>query len=94
MQTLARFAARYRWYVVAGWIALIVGVQALASASGGSSYKDVFTLPHTETQTVLDLLRANDQGSQAGQVGTVVVHARTARAPKRRRSRRPATTRT
>src|SRR4051812_2772668 len=77
MQTLARFATRYRWYVVAGWIALIIGVQTLASAAGGSSYKDVFTLPHTETQTVLDLLRANGQDSQAGQVGTIVVHAET-----------------
>jgi RND superfamily putative drug exporter len=77
MQTLGRFAARYRWYVVAGWIVLIIGIQALASAAGGASYKDVFTLPHTETQTVLDLLKANGQSSSAGQVGTVVVHAKT-----------------
>jgi RND superfamily putative drug exporter len=79
MQTLARLATRYRWYVIVGWIALIVGVQALAAASGGASYKDVFTLPHTETQTVLNLLKANGQASQAGQTGTVVVHATSGR---------------
>ncbi len=76
MQTVARFATRHRWYVVFGWIALIIGVQALASAGGGSAYKDVFTLPHTETQKVLDLLKANDQASQGGQTGTIVVDAK------------------
>jgi putative drug exporter of the RND superfamily len=79
MQTLARVAARYRWFVVGGWIALIIAVQALAAAAGGAAYKDVFTLPHTETQKVLDLLKAGGQGSQAGQVGTVVVHAQRGR---------------
>jgi RND superfamily putative drug exporter len=76
MQTVARFATRHRWYVVFGWIALIIGVQALASAGGGSAYKDVFTLPHTETQKVLDLLKANGQASQGGQTGTIVVDAK------------------
>jgi RND superfamily putative drug exporter len=77
MQTLARIAIRHRWWVVGGWIAFIVVVQALASAAGGAAYKNVFTLPHTETQTVLDLLKATGQGGQAGQAGTVVVHAKT-----------------
>jgi RND superfamily putative drug exporter len=76
MRTIARFAVRHRWYVIAAWVAFIIGAQALASAAGGATYKDVFTLPHTETQTVLDLLRANGQAGQTGQVGTIVVHAR------------------
>ncbi len=77
MQRLAQLAIRYRWFVIGGWIAFIVLMQALAGAAGGSSYKDVFTLPHTETQTVLDLLKANGQGGQAGQAGTVVAYAKT-----------------
>jgi RND superfamily putative drug exporter len=60
-------------------LAFIVIAQALAGAVGGSTYKDVFTLPHTETQTVLDLLKSSGEGGQAGQNGTVVVHARTGR---------------
>jgi RND superfamily putative drug exporter len=76
VQTLARFAVQKRWYVIAGWILFIIGVQIVAGAAGGATYKDVFTLPHTETQKVLDLLRANGQGGQTGQVGTVVVHAK------------------
>src|SRR4051794_40679099 len=77
MQTIARFATRYRWFVVAGWVAVIIIVQALAAASGGSAYKDVFTLPHTETQKVLDLLKSHGlQNQGGGQAGTIVVHAK------------------
>src|SRR4051794_1602505 len=77
MQSVARFATRYRWFVVIGWLVAIAGLQGLSAAAGGASYKDVFTLPHTETQTVLDLLKSHDlQNRAGGQVGTIVVHAR------------------
>jgi RND superfamily putative drug exporter len=76
MQTLARFVIEKRWYVIAGWIVFIIGAQAIAAGAGGSSFKDVFTLPHTETQKVLDLLKANGQNGQNGQQGTIVVHAK------------------
>lgn len=76
MQTLARLAIQKRWYVIAGWIVFIVGAQLIAGAAGGAAYKDVFTLPHTETQKVLDLLRDSGQTGQTGQVGAVAVHAK------------------
>ncbi|MEP7179948.1 MAG: MMPL family transporter, partial [Pseudonocardiales bacterium] len=76
MQTLARLAIQKRWYVIAGWLAFIIGAQVIASAAGGAAYKDVFTLPHTETQKVLDLLRDSGQTGQTGQVGAVAVHAK------------------
>ena len=79
MQTLARIAIRHRWWVIGAWLAFIVIAQALAGAVGGSAYKNVFTLPHTETQTVLDLLKSSGEGGQAGQAGTVVAHAQTGR---------------
>ena len=59
MQTLARFAVSRRWLVVAAWIAFIVTVQVLLSGAGGSAYKDDFKLPHTETDTVAQLLTAS-----------------------------------
>jgi RND superfamily putative drug exporter len=77
MRTIARFAVEKRWYVIALWVAFIVGSQALAAAAGGASYKDVFTLPHTQTQTVQNLLKSTGQAAQSGQAGSVVVHART-----------------
>ena len=76
MLSLARFALRWRWFVIAGWIVAIIGVQALSGATGGATYRDSFSLPHTQTQQVLDLLRASGQGAQTGQVGTVVVHGK------------------
>ncbi|MDT4916747.1 MAG: hypothetical protein QOH89_1447 [Pseudonocardiales bacterium] len=74
MQTLARVAIRHRWWVIGAWLAFIVIAQLAAGAVGGSAYKNVFTLPHTETQTVLDLLKSSGEGGQAGQSGTLVVH--------------------
>jgi RND superfamily putative drug exporter len=77
MKTIARLAVRHRWWVVGAWLAAIIAAQALSGLAGGASYKDVLALPGTQTQQVLDLLRANGQGGQTGQVGTVVVHTRT-----------------
>ena len=77
MQALARFAVHRRWFVVAGWIVFIVGLQALLAGLGGSDYRDDFKLPHTETQTVAQLLSAAGLDSQNGASGTMVLHART-----------------
>ncbi|MGI8665725.1 MAG: MMPL family transporter [Jatrophihabitans sp.] len=76
MQTLARFAIRRRWFVVAGWIVFIVAIQGLLSGLGGSSYKDDFKLPHTETDTVAKLLTSSGLNSENGASGTMVIHAR------------------
>ncbi len=73
MRTIAEFAVRRRWWVVGGWLVLIVAVQALAGAAGGSAYKDTFSLPHTETATVTTLLKHAGLDNQSGATGTVVV---------------------
>jgi putative drug exporter of the RND superfamily len=76
MQTLARFAVQRRWWVVAGWIAFIVFAQALLAGLGGANYKDDFKLPHTETQTVAELLKKAGLDAQNGASGTMVLHAK------------------
>ncbi|MCW2493422.1 MAG: putative integral rane export protein, partial [Frankiales bacterium] len=76
MQTIARFAVRRRWWVVAGWIAFIIGTQLLLSGLGGSNYKDDFKLPHTETDTVSKLLTRAGLDSRNGASGTMVLHPR------------------
>ena len=81
MQTLARFAVRRRWFVVAGWILFIVAAQALLAGLGGSDYRDDFKLPGTETQTVSQLLSEAGLDSQNGATGTMVLHARTGAVP-------------
>jgi RND superfamily putative drug exporter len=74
MQTLARAVMRYRWLVIAGWLAFIVLAQVISGALGGANYRDEFTLPHTETQTVSDLLKNAGQDSQNGIDGLMVLH--------------------
>ena len=77
MQNLARFAVRQRWAVLGMWLALIVGAQLLSQAAGGATYKNVFKLPHTEANTVANLLTKAGLDKQNGTIGTVVLHAKT-----------------
>ena len=73
MGSLARLAIRRRWLVIVAWIVVIVVAQGIASALGGASYKDTFSLPHTETASVAKLLKSAGLNSQNGVVGTVVL---------------------
>jgi RND superfamily putative drug exporter len=73
MKTLAEFAIRRRWFVIAGWIVLVIAVQGIAAAMGGAAYKDTFSLPHTETATVANLLKDAGQDNRNGASGTVVI---------------------
>jgi RND superfamily putative drug exporter len=77
MKTIAEFAIRRRWFVIAGWIVLIVAAQGIAGAMGGSAYKDTFSLPHTETATVAKLLKNAGLDNRNGASGTVVIKNRT-----------------
>jgi RND superfamily putative drug exporter len=77
MKTLANFAVKNRWLVVAGWIAFIVVAQGISGALGGPNYKDTFSLPHTETASVTKVLKSADLANQSGATGTVVLKAKT-----------------
>jgi RND superfamily putative drug exporter len=73
MKRIAELAIRRRWWVLAAWLVFIIGAQGIASALGGSSYKDTFSLPHTETASVAQLLKDAGLDSRNGATGTVVV---------------------
>jgi RND superfamily putative drug exporter len=73
MKAIAEFAIRRRWFVIAGWLVLIIAAQGIASALGGSAYHDTFSLPHTETATVTTLLKDSGLSSRSGVSGTVVL---------------------
>ncbi|SHG57657.1 putative drug exporter of the RND superfamily [Jatrophihabitans endophyticus] len=73
MRTIAEFAVRRRWFVIAGWLVLIVAAQGLASAAGGAAYKDTFSLPDTETASVASILKSSGLDDQNGVNGTVVL---------------------
>ncbi len=73
MKRIAEFAIRRRWWVIAGWIAVVVLAQGIATALGGAAYKDTFSLPNTETATVTDLLKSSGLSGQSGATGAVVL---------------------
>ena len=76
MQKLARIAIQRRWLVIVAWLAFIILTQAISGGLGGANYKDTFSLPHTETDKVVKLLKASGQDNQNGLSGQVVMHAK------------------
>jgi RND superfamily putative drug exporter len=77
MKSIAELAVRRRWLVVAGWVVFVIAVQGIAGAMGGASYKDTFSLPHTETASVAQLLQDAGLNNRNGAAGTVVLKNRT-----------------
>ncbi|MGL5810142.1 MAG: MMPL family transporter [Nocardioides sp.] len=56
MQGYATALVKGRWWVVAVWAALVIGLQAGAVATG-TDYKDVFSTPGTDSQSATDLMK-------------------------------------
>jgi RND superfamily putative drug exporter len=74
MRSLADFCYRRRWFVVIGWIALLVGSFALSIAFAGE-YKTEFKLPGSESQRAIDLLKERGLQERTGFFGQVVFKA-------------------
>jgi RND superfamily putative drug exporter len=72
MRRLAAFSHDHRRLVATVWIVLIAAAGALASGVG-SGYVNNFTLPGTESQRALDLLRDRFP-QQAGDTSQIVFH--------------------
>ena len=80
-----------RWWVIAGWIAFIIGVQVLAGAAAGRPTRTSSPCRTPRRRRSSTCCAHNGQGGQTGQIGTVVVHAKHRHA-RPRRSRRPGCT--
>jgi RND superfamily putative drug exporter len=73
MLKLTRWCIVHRRLVVSGWVVLAVLTTVLAGAAG-RNYATDFSLPGTESQHALDLLK-RDFPAQSGDVDTVVFHS-------------------
>jgi RND superfamily putative drug exporter len=71
IERLAGWATRHRWWTVLIWV-LFVGALVAGSQALGSRYHNDFSLPGTQSQEALDLLRTHSPG-QAGDTVQVVV---------------------
>jgi RND superfamily putative drug exporter len=70
MLKLARWSTSHRLYVVLGWVALLLVINAIAQ-SAGTSYSNNFTLPNSDAQRAADLLQRSFP-AQAGDRDTIV----------------------
>ena len=72
---LSRWCIAHRRWVVVGWVLVAVLTTVVAGAVG-RQYATNFTLPGTESQNVLNLLK-NEFPAQSGDVDTIVWHSST-----------------
>ena len=76
MKRLAEICYRRRWFVLGGWIALLVGLWVISSAFGGS-FRTEFELPASESARALDLLEERGSSSRTGFSGQFVFKTET-----------------
>jgi RND superfamily putative drug exporter len=69
---VARWCFRHKWLVILLWVAVLLGVGS-ASSIAGDTYSNVFSLPNTESSTVMKLLDKAVH-DQSGESDTVVWH--------------------
>ena len=55
LERLGLFAARRRWWVIAVWVLVLV-VLGAGAAGAGKPFRDVFTIPGTDSQAAVDVL--------------------------------------
>ncbi|MDX6242975.1 MAG: putative drug exporter of the superfamily, partial [Frankiales bacterium] len=73
MRNLAAWCFRHRRLVLLGWLVLIAGLFGLSQVSG-SAFSSSFSLPHTDSNQALNLLKANAP-AQSGDSEQVVIAA-------------------
>ncbi|KOV60924.1 membrane protein [Streptomyces sp. NRRL WC-3618] len=69
---IAGFANRHRWTALILWLVVLVGVWAGASQAG-DRYRDDYSLPGTETQNALEILKEHGAGNAWNTV-SIVLH--------------------
>ncbi len=74
MASLARWCFRHRWIVLLLWFGALLGFGGAAYAAG-TDYKNNFSLPGTESQQAIDLLK-REFPAASGETTSVVLHAR------------------
>ena len=75
MQALSRWCIAHRRVVIVGWVVLAIGITVIASAVG-RQYANDFSLPNTESQHVVDLLKS-EFPAQGGDVDQIVFNTTT-----------------
>ncbi|MGW7684691.1 MMPL family transporter [Kribbella sp. NPDC054772] len=75
LHRLGRGAAHFHWFVIAGWVVIVVGLFVLKSAFGGT-YVNNYTVPGSQSSAGLNILN-KDFTTAGGYSGSIVFHAKT-----------------
>jgi putative drug exporter of the RND superfamily len=75
MRAMSRWCIAHRRIVVVGWVLIAILMTVIATAVG-RQYANDFSLPNTESQHVVDLLKS-EFPSQGGDVDQIVFHTTT-----------------
>lgn len=73
MKRFAAWSVRHRWWVIGGWVALVVGLLLTSQAAGGATFKNNFTFSGYDSQRAQALLREHFPQA-AGDSDQIVVH--------------------
>ncbi|MFG1628744.1 MMPL family transporter [Kribbella sp. NPDC049227] len=74
LDRLGRGAARFHWFVIAGWLVAVIGLFVLRAAFGGT-YVNNYTVPGSESSAGLTILN-KDFSTAGGYSGSIVFHAK------------------
>lgn len=73
MRAFGRWAVRRRWWVIGGWVTLVLMLFGVGRAAGGASYQDAFTFPRSDSQTAQSIA-ARAFPSDSGDADRIVFH--------------------
>ena len=73
MEGIARVCQRARWFVVAGWVLVVVALSALSGTFGGETSDD-YELPGSPSDRAVQILEDGGFSSDAGTRAQLVLH--------------------
>ena len=79
-ERLAGWSTRHRWWAVAAWFLVLIGLT-VGSQAVGLAYHNDFSLPGTQSQEALDLLRQHSPAQAGDTIQAVVGRLRASRLP-------------
>ena len=74
MRTFAWWSVRHRWWVIGGWIVVVLVLTGLSLATGGATYNDNVTLPAGYGSQQAQALLQRQFPQAAGDQDQIVVH--------------------
>ncbi|HEX5113975.1 MAG TPA: MMPL family transporter [Pseudonocardiaceae bacterium] len=73
MLAFARWSVRRRWWVISGWLVLVVVLTGISLLAGGATYRNDITLPSSDSQRA-QAIAQRDFPSASGDLDQIVFH--------------------